>query len=318
MVPDLGRIIRLSRATLIAFVALRLTLGRWRRAFGIVLAFWTIVLVGARLLRLRRPIAPDDWPPPAPGLVLATGDGVWRVHLPSGQAYPASSIGQPTVALALDGDALRATEPLTYRSTRDWRQWDLTWPKLGSVTWQRPTLPPALRATLTAAALPGRAHRVTALLPGTTTVPPRAAPSSNPPSPAGAGASTDGAQSGHAVEATSRSSAATVPAAEAPGHYIATAPFAAELALKTLLARPTGPIADTAKAILARRWGRLYHLDTTGIRRLIAAGLPPIFAILEQPSTGPLAGPPAAIHIRPIPTGPEPKIVIADPAPAQA
>jgi hypothetical protein len=69
-----------------------------------------------------------------------------------------------------------------------------------------------------------------------------------------------------------------------------------------------------ARWLLERRRGRLYHLDAGGTRRLIAAGLPPVFAIASLPREGALAGPPAPIEIRSIPTGPAPSIVCADAA----
>ena len=96
------------------------------------------------------------------------------------------------------------------------------------------------------------------------------------------------------------------------GHYVGTAPWPAALAMQAYLAAPSGPLGGLAGRLLERRWGRLYHLDAGGTRRLIAAGLPPVFAIARAPTEGALAGPPARIEIQPIPTGPDPAIVSGD------
>src|SRR5438874_652249 len=129
MLPDLGRLIRLLYATVAATVALRIVLGRWRASLAAVGGAAALALAVGRMLRQRRPIAPDGWPPAGrPTLALATGDGVWRVELASGRAFPASSTGQPTVGLRVEGGRLRATGPLAWRETTDWRTWRLGWP----------------------------------------------------------------------------------------------------------------------------------------------------------------------------------------------
>jgi hypothetical protein len=264
MLPDLGRLIRLLYLTVAATVALRVVLGRWRPTLVAVGGAGALVLVAGRLLRQRRPVAPDDWPAPGrPTLAVATGDGVWRVELGNGRAFPASSTGEPTAGVRFDGRRLRASAPLAWRETTDWRTWTLGWPPAGSITWRLPRVPPPASA----AGLPRRGDRVLALMP-------------------------DGVG----------------------GQYVGTGPWPAALAMGAYLAAPSSRLSGLPRWLLERRRGRLYHLDASGTRRLIAAGLPPVFAIARVPSEGALAGPPAPIEIRPIPSGPEPSIAGADAA----
>src|SRR5262249_59364878 len=97
-------------------------------------------------------------------------------------------------------------------------------------------------------------------------------------------------------------------------HYLGTGPWSAALAMHAYLAAPRGRLSGLAGWLLARRRGRLYHLDASGTRRLIAAGLPPVFAIARTPTEGPLAGPPAPLDAGSISSGPAPSIVGDDAA----
>jgi hypothetical protein len=90
----------------------------------------------------------------------------------------------------------------------------------------------------------------------------------------------------------------------AGGLYVGTGPWLAWLTMGAYLAAPTAAPARAAAFVLGRRNGRLYHIDAGGTRRLIASDLPPVFAIAAISSEGALAGPPAGIAIRPIPTEP--------------
>lgn len=98
---------------------------------------WVALLVGVRgaLVGLVRPRrweppaeAPDGWPPPGSAtLALGTADGVWRVHLGSGQAHRVSAEGEPVLEVALVDDRLVAMTGRARRETRDWRTWRLSW-----------------------------------------------------------------------------------------------------------------------------------------------------------------------------------------------
>jgi len=256
MLPDLGRLLRLLYATAAAAVALRLAFGRWRPVLAALAGAFGLCLAVRRLFGRPRPIPPDDWPRPgSPTLALATGDGVWRVELSSGQAHPASSTGEPTAAVAFEGACLRARAPLAQRETADWRGWTLSWPAPGSVAWSPPERP----ASLGAVGLPRRGEHLLALTP-------------------------DGLG----------------------GQYVGTGRWPAALAMRAYLAAPTGRAGRLAARLLALRCGRVYHVDATETRRLIASDLPPVFAIALPPDGGALAGPPARVEIRPIGGEPAP------------
>jgi hypothetical protein len=85
----------------------------------------------------------------------------------------------------------------------------------------------------------------------------------------------------------------------AGGVYLAIGPRIAAAALASHLAGQPDP-PRLAGAILRQRQTRIYHFDLAGTRRLIASGLPPVFALCAVPTTGRLAGPVAPIALDPI------------------
>src|SRR5438552_19210404 len=133
MLPDLGRMIRIGYLAVGAAVALRLAFGRWRGALLVLLGLGGLAIGARRALRRDRPLAPVGWPPiGSPQLALGTGAGVWRVHLPSGRAFPASPAREPVVALAVEAERLRAWTRDGWAETSDWRTWSRGWHAKGS------------------------------------------------------------------------------------------------------------------------------------------------------------------------------------------